>query len=81
MTKLLKSLFAASFLVTGTTALMAQSSPGTGTGGATGSGTPSATTAPGEVKDQKPTDPNLPRQPEVKKLEKDQRMGNESKGN
>jgi hypothetical protein len=60
--------------------LMAQSS-GTGTGSGTGSGTPSATTIPGEVKDQKPTDPNLPRQPEVKKLEKDQRLGNESKGN
>jgi hypothetical protein len=42
---------------------------------------PRAPTAPGEVKDEKPTDPNLPRQPEVKQLEKEKRLGNESKGN
>jgi len=71
MSKLLKSAVAATFLVFGTTALLAQ----------TQTEPPRAPTAPGEVKDEKPTDPNLPRQPEVKQLEKEKRLGNESKGN
>ena len=71
MSKLLKSAVAATFLVFGTTALLAQ----------TQTEPPRAPTAPGEVKDEKPTDPNLPRQPEAKQLEKEKRLGNESKGN
>ena len=69
MSKLLTSVLATSFLMFGTTTLLAQTQPEP----------PRAPT--GEVKDEKPTDPNLPRQPEVKKLEKEQRLGNESKGN
>jgi hypothetical protein len=69
MSTLIKSVAAASFLMFGATALIAQTQPEP----------PRAPT--GEVKDEKPTDPNLPRQPEVKQLEKEKRLGNESKGN
>jgi hypothetical protein len=69
MSKLLKSVVATSFLMFGTTTLLAQTQPEP----------PRAPT--GEVKDEKPTDPNLPGQPEVKQLEKEKRLGNESKGN
>ena len=69
MSKLLRSFVATSFLMVGTTTLLAQTQPEP----------PRAPT--GEVKDEKPTDPNLPRQPEVQQLEKEKRLGNESKGN
>jgi hypothetical protein len=71
MSTLIKSLAAASFLTFGATTLLAQ----------TQTEPPRPPTAQGEVKDEKPTDPNLPRQPEVKQLEKEKRLGNEGKGN
>ena len=71
MSKVFKAAGIASLLMFGTTTLMAQ----------TQTDTPKAPSSSGAVKDEKPTDPNLPRQPEVKQLEKEKRLGNESKGN
>jgi hypothetical protein len=71
MSKVLKAVGIASLLMFGTTTLMAQ----------TQTDTPKAPSSSGAVKDEKPTDPNQARLPEVKKLEKDEKAGNKSTGN
>jgi hypothetical protein len=70
MSKLLKSVAAASLLAFGTTTLMAQ----------TQTEPPKAPTSSGSVKDEKPTDPNTPKQSEIEKLKKDEKAGNKSTG-
>jgi len=70
MNKLLKIVAATSLLAFGTTSLMAQMQ----------SEPPKAPTSSGAVKDEKPTDPNTPKQSEIEKLKKDEKAGNKSTG-
>ena len=71
MNKLLKLVAAVSLLAFGTTTVMAQ----------TQSEPPKAPTSSGAVKDEKPTDPNAPRnQSEIEKLKKEEKAGSKSTG-
>jgi hypothetical protein len=70
MSKLITSLAAASFVAFGATALMAQSQ----------SEPPKAPASSGEVKQEKPTDPNQKAPSEAEKLLKDEKAGNKSTG-
>jgi hypothetical protein len=70
MSKMIASLVAASFVAFGATTLMAQ----------TQTEPPKAPSSSGQVKDEKPTDPNQKRPSEVEKLQKDEKAGNKSTG-
>jgi hypothetical protein len=78
MSKLLKTVAGASLLMFAATTVMAQNTPNTSSGqNQLGQGQSDSNA----VKDQKPTDPNLPKvQPEINKLQKDERTG-KSTGN
>jgi hypothetical protein len=79
MSKLLKAVTAASMLMFATSAVLAQSTPNTSSGrNMPGQGTREDNNA---VKNEKPTDPNLPRtQPEINKLQKNEDTGKSSGG-
>ena len=75
MSKLLKAAAGASLLMFAASAVMAQGTPNTSSGQNMQSQDSNA------VKDQKPTDPNLPKvQPETNKLQKDERTGKSTGG-
>jgi hypothetical protein len=79
MSKLLKVATGASLLIFAATSVMAQGTPNTSSGqnqpGQQGSSDSNA------VKNEKPTDPNLPsKQPETNKLQKDERTGKSTGG-
>jgi hypothetical protein len=79
MSKLLKAATGASLLIFAATTVMAQGTPNTSLGqnqpGQQGSSDSNA------VKNEKPTDPNLPsKQPETNKLQKDERTGKSTGG-
>jgi len=79
MSKLLKSVAGASLLMFATSVVLAQGTPNTSSGRNTpGQGTTEDNNA---VKNEKPTDPNLPKtQPETNKLQKDERTGKSTGG-
>jgi hypothetical protein len=78
MSKLLETVAGASLLMFTATTVIAQNTPNTSSGqNQPGQGQTDSNTA----KDQKPTDPNLPKtQPEINKLQKDERTGKSTGG-
>jgi hypothetical protein len=78
MSKLLKTVAGASLLMFAATTVIAQTTPNT----SSGQNQPGqAQTDSNAAKDQKPTDPNLPKtQPEINKLQKDERTGKSTGG-
>jgi ABC-type oligopeptide transport system substrate-binding subunit len=78
MRKLLKAAAGASLLIFAATTVVAQGTPNTSSGSnMPGQKTPSDN----NVKNEKPTDPNLPsKQPETNKLQKDERTGKSTGG-
>jgi hypothetical protein len=76
MRKIMTAAVAAVFII-GTAGAMAQNTPNEPKAEAT----PKAPTSSGAVKDEKPTDPNAPKdQSEIDKLKKDEKAGNKSTG-
>jgi len=77
MSNLLKAVTSASLLMFAATTVIAQTTPNT----SSGQNQPGQGSSDSSVKNEKPTDPNLPKtQPEVNKLQKDERTG-KSTGN
>ncbi len=87
MSKLVKILCALSFLSFSAANVMAQSPSGSGSSPGSPNDTTNSPTASGsrsgQTMDQRPTDPNQKNnnKPLEKRLEGDNRMGNDSKGN
>jgi hypothetical protein len=78
MSKLLKAAAGASLLMIAATTVMAQGTPNTSSGQNQPGQSSSDSNA---VKNEKPTDPNLPsKQPETNKLQKDERTGKSTGG-
>jgi hypothetical protein len=79
MSKLLKAAAGASVLMFAATTVLAQTTPNT----SSGQNQPgqNSTQDNNAVKNEKPTDPNLPsKQPELNKLQKDERTGKSTGG-
>lgn len=77
MSKLLKAVAGASLLMFATSSVIAQTTPNT----SSGQNQPGQGPSDSSVKNEKPTDPNLPKvQPETNKLQKDERTGKSTGG-